>query len=48
MEINEDLYTLEPDEQDRCLMCETCINNDSDEEDSDDWHDQMESDEEEY
>ena len=48
MEINEDFYTLEPDEQDRNLMCETCIHNDSDEEDSDDWHDQMESEDEGY
>ncbi len=46
MEINEDFYTLEVDEQDRNCMCMDCINNDSDEEDSDDWFDQQESDEE--
>jgi hypothetical protein len=46
MEINEDFYTLEVDEQDRNCMCMSCINNDSDEEDSDDWFDQQESDEE--
>tara|TARA_R110000787_G_scaffold15600_2_gene48364 strand:+ start:265 stop:567 length:303 start_codon:yes stop_codon:yes gene_type:complete len=48
MEINEDFYTLPVEEQDRNCMCMSCINNDSDEEDSDDWHDQQESDEEEY
>ena len=51
MEINEDFYTLELDEQDRCLMCETCIHNDGDSEscDSDDWHDeQSEDDYDEY
>ncbi len=46
MEINEDFYTLEVEEQDRNVMCMSCINNDSDEEDSDDWFDQQESDEE--
>ena len=46
MEINEDFYTLDMDEQLRNVMCMSCINNDSDEEDSDDWHDQQESDEE--
>jgi hypothetical protein len=46
MEINEDFYTLDVETQDKNLMCETCINNDSDEEDSDDWFDQQESDEE--
>ena len=49
MEINEDFYTLDMDEQLRNVMCMSCINNDSDEEDSDDWHDQQESeDEQEY
>ena len=51
MEINEDFYTLEPDEQDRNLMCETCIHNDGESEscDSDDWHDeQSEDDYDEY
>ena len=46
LEINEDFYTLDVDDQDKNLICETCINNDSDEEDSDDWFDQQESDEE--
>jgi hypothetical protein len=48
LEINEDFYTLSVEAQDLNCMCMNCINNDSDEEDSDDWHDQMESDEEEY
>ena len=46
LEINEDFYTLDVEDQDKNLICETCINNDSDEEDSDDWFDQQESDEE--
>jgi len=51
LEVNDDFYTLEPDEQDRNLMCETCIHNDGDSEscDSDDWHDEQDEDDyEEY
>ena len=49
MEINEDFYTLEVEAQDLNCMCNDCINNDSDEEDSDDWFDEQESEnEEEY
>ena len=50
MEINEDFYTLDMDEQLRNVMCMSCINNDDDDtEDDEDWHDEKESeDEEEY
>ena len=49
MEINEDFYTLEVEAQDLNCMCNDCINNDSDEEDSDDWFDEQESEnDEEY
>ena len=44
MEINEDFYTLDMDEQLRNVMCIPCINNDGDDtEDDDDWHDEQES-----
>ena len=46
MEINDDFYTLEPEEQDRNLMCETCIHNDggdTDSEDEENWYDEEQS-----
>jgi len=44
MEINEDFYTLDMDEQLHNVMCIPCINNDGDDtEDDDDWHDEQES-----
>ena len=47
LEINEDFYELDPDEQDRNLMCHNCINNDSDTEGDEDWFDDENDDEDE-
>jgi len=48
LEINEDFYTLEVEDQDKNLICETCIHNDgTDSEDEENWYDKQDSEDEE-
>ena len=47
LEINEDFYTLDVEEQDRNCMCNNCMNDDSDTENEEDWFDDENDDEDE-
>lgn len=47
LEINEDFYTLDVEEQDRNCMCNNCMNDDSDTENDEDWFDDENDDEDE-
>ena len=49
LEINDDFYTLDVEDQDKNLICETCIHNDgTDTEDEENWYDKQDSEDEEY